>query len=301
MFRRYIIPLFALLGFILAIRTVIVGNKTPPFAPPVVDPPVVPYASFVAGSGIVEPKSENISIASPIAGVVQKVHVQIGEKVKAGDPLFTLDERELTARKAVQRANVEVANKELSDVRDQYNLWNSVKDKRAVSEEEFIKKRNALVTGEERLRLSQAQLAATEVDLERHTIRAPIDGEVLQVKVRVGEFAPAQAMSNPLMLLGATDTLHVRVDIDENDAWRVKPGEKGRAYLRGNTELSVPLEFVRFEPYVIPKRSLTGESTERVDTRVLQVIYSFKPGTIPVFVGQLMDVFIEAPERGKDK
>jgi hypothetical protein len=47
------------------------------------------------------------------------------------------------------------------------------------------------------------------------------------------------------------------------------------------------------EAYVVPKRSLTGESTERVDTRVMQVVYSFKRGRLPIYPGQLMDVYIE--------
>ncbi len=64
---------------------------------------------------------------------------------------------------------------------------------------------------------------------------------------------------------------------------------------RGNGSLKIPLEFVRFEPYVIPKKSLTGDSTERVDTRVLQVIYRVKDQNAPLHVGQQMDVYIEAP------
>ena len=122
------------------------------------------------------------------------------------------------------------------------------------------------------------------------------DGEVLQVKVRAGEYAPAAAMQNPLMLIGSVETLQLRVDIDENDAWRVRPGAAAKASLRGNSSISTGLTFLRFEPYIVPKRSLTGESTERVDTRVLQILFSFPRGTIPVYVGQLMDVFIEAPE-----
>jgi hypothetical protein len=65
--------------------------------------------------------------------------------------------------------------------------------------------------------------------------------------------------------------------------------------MRGNRELQTPAQFVRFEPYVVPKRSLTGDTTERVDTRVLQVLYRFNRGDLPVYVGQQMDVFIEAP------
>jgi len=56
----------------------------------------------------------------------------------------------------------------------------------------------------------------------------------------------------------------------------------------------VELEFVRIDPYILPKRSLTGDNSERVDVRVLQVIYRFKPPAFPVYVGQQMDVFIEA-------
>ena len=55
------------------------------------------------------------------------------------------------------------------------------------------------------------------------------------------------------------------------------------------------MTFEYVEPYVRPKKSLTGSSTERVDTRVLQVVYSFPNGTIPAYVGQQMDVFISAP------
>jgi hypothetical protein len=54
---------------------------------------------------------------------------------------------------------------------------------------------------------------------------------------------------------------------------------------------------VRFEPFVVPKKSLTGDSTERVDTRVLQVIYQIENGNLPLFVGQQMDVFIDANDQ----
>jgi hypothetical protein len=97
------------------------------------------------------------------------------------------------------------------------------------------------------------------------------------------------------MRLGNLDRLHIRVDIDENDAWRFKPGVRAAAFLRGNRDLSAEVYFVRVEPYVTAKTSLTGSSTERVDTRVLQVIYGFDRSLLPVYVGQQMDVFIEIP------
>jgi hypothetical protein len=82
--------------------------------------------------------------------------------------------------------------------------------------------------------------------------------------------------------------------VDEHEAWRVIAGASAIAHLRGDSSRKTPLQFVRFEPYVVPKKSLTGDSTERVDRRVLQVIYRIERQDLPLFVGQQMDVFIDA-------
>jgi hypothetical protein len=96
------------------------------------------------------------------------------------------------------------------------------------------------------------------------------------------------------ILLGSIDELQVRADVDEQIAPRVKPGSKAVGYLKGDTQHPIPLEFVRIEPYITPKRNLTGSSAERVDTRVLQVIYKFPNGIARrIYVGQQMDLFME--------
>ena len=142
---------------------------------------------------------------------------------------------------------------------------------------------------------AEAQVRAAKTDLDRLTVRASVDGTLLQVKVRPGEFAQAGPLAEPLMLLGRTDVLHIRVDVDENEASRIRPGAAAVAYVRGNASIRTPLAFVRIEPYIVPKRSLTGDTTERVDTRVLQVLYAFDPKGLPVYVGQQMDVYVDAP------
>ena len=162
-----------------------------------------------------------------------------------------------------------------------------------------MKKRFAAQKAEAQLAQARAELKSSETELDRLTVRAPVDGQVLQLKVHPGEFAPVAATAAgqpPLILFGSVALLHVRVDVDENDAWRVRVGAPATGYLRSNKNIKTPLTFVRFEPYVLPKKSLTGDSTERVDTRVLQVIFSFTRGDLPIFVGQQMDVFIDALE-----
>jgi len=139
----------------------------------------------------------------------------------------------------------------------------------------------------------QALLQQQKIELERHTVTALIDAEVLQINIRPGEFAQAGVASSGLILLGSTDVLNIRVDIDENDAWRFREKAQATAYVRGNNNLTSPVTFARVEPFIVPKRSLTGDSNERVDTRVMQVLYSFPRTALPVLVGQQVDVFIE--------
>ncbi len=145
---------------------------------------------------------------------------------------------------------------------------------------------------------ADAQVKQIETDIERRaSCRRPVAGVVLQVNVRPGEFVAAPA-SNDLVVLGAIDkTVYVRVDIDEHDIPRFKKGAPAQASLRGNPAVQYPMTFVRTEPYVIPKKSLTGDNTERVDTRVLQVIYDLDTKDRPIYVGQQMDVFIDVAER----
>jgi HlyD family secretion protein len=292
--RFLILPFLAIVGIIFVIRTVISGSVPQPIATPLIAPPQSPFPRFVAGSGIIEASSENIAIASPLAGVIKQVFVKAGDDVRQGDPLFALDDRDILAEISVRQAQVVKSQALLEDTQTQLAIYKSVNDIRAIMRGELLKRESAVSVAKAGVTEAEALLTAAQTTLDRMTIRASITGEVLQIKARIGEFAPAQALSAPLMVLGSVTPLAVRVDIDENDAWRVASGREASANLRGNTEISFPLSFVRFEPYVVPKRSLTGESFERVDTRVLQAIYSFDKGELPVYVGQLVDVYIEA-------
>jgi HlyD family secretion protein len=306
--KRVILPLIGILAAIWAAYSVV---RTQPRRAPT-DPPSPPamsdFTDTVAAVGLIEASTENIWIGTPLPGVVETVFVTAGQYVKSGDRLFELDTRQLRAELAVRwqavsvaRARLRVTEARIADLQRQLDFAEQVKDKRAISTEELTRRRSAVETATAELDQVRAEIAAAEsqvrsveVDLERSVVRAPLAAEVLQVKVRVGEFAPAAATASPLILLGRSKPLHVRVDVDEHEAWRVQQGAHAVGHVRGNAELKAPLEFVRFEPFVVPKRSLTGDSTERVDTRVLQVIYRVAADDVPLFVGQQLDVFIDA-------
>jgi RND family efflux transporter MFP subunit len=304
-----LLPGVAAVGLVIAILVAVQARTELPRSAAVAKPGEAPFASYIGGAGMVEASTDNISIGTAEPGIVKTVSVKVGDKVAAGQTLFDIDDREKRADQRIKQANlnkakaaVDEATASLEDSRAQYELVRSVTDPRAVSVDDVQKRRNAQALAEAKLEsaraavtVTEAELASAESAVQRLTVRAPVAGKVLQVNVHPGEYAQTGILSTPLMRLGASDLLHIRVDIDENDGWRFKPGARGVAYLRGNKDLKADLAFVRVEPYVTPKASLTGSSTERVDTRVLQVIYRFDPTRLPAYVGQQVDVFIEAP------
>ena len=291
--RKSIVLYLSILGVIAAILLAIEMHEKIPTPPPLVQPASNPYHSSVAASGIVEAMSENISMGVPSAGLVMEIKVQVWDRVQKDQELFRLDDRDLRAQLEVQRSKIRVAEASLLKLQDQFSRLQSVKDPRAVSIEEVRTRENDVAVAEAQLKFAEAEVRETEAMIERLTIRAPKDGTILQNNIRPGEYV-ALTPKEPAMILGDLENLQVRADVDEQDASRVQSGRPATAYLKGMARIAIPLKFVRIEPFVIPKQSLTGASSERVDTRVLQIIYAFEqPGKEKVYVGQQVDVFIE--------
>ena len=275
---------------------------------PVVPPARPAFERTVAAVGMIEPSSEIITVGSPHPGLVTSVMAKAGQEIRSGDPLFQLDDRHLRAAVRLQqsqvdtaKARVETARAQLEDLSDQLARAEKLESQTVVSTEEATRKRFAARLAKARVTEAEAErdaavasLHSVETELERSVVRSPIDGTVLQVKVKPGESIATGAAPGPLMLLGRLDPLHVRVDIDEHEGARVATGAPATGHVRGHPQDSIPLRFVRMEPLVIPKKSLTGDAGERVDTRVLQAIYRIEPGRTNLFPGQQLDVFIEA-------
>lgn len=306
---RWILPAVALVGIGYAlIFTTVLAKREPSLAEPLAMPAESRYASSISASGLIEASSRNIPVGSFLSGIVASVPVTEGDRVEAGAPLFILDRRAAAAALAVAErelaaaeAKVAEAETERADREDQLRRVQRLKSGEVVTEDRLFRLRfaaqaaeAALVAARAAVDVAGAEVAAARVTLERLTVRAPIAGRVLKVNVRPGAFVVAGETREPPVLLGEDKVLHVRAQVDENDIWRFRPGAPAEAVVRGNRTLRFPIAFVRVEPYVVPKRSLTGDTTERVDTRVLEVVYSFEPKDLPVYIGQQVDVFVQA-------
>ena len=304
---RYSTYLLAIAG-VIAMGVVLqtIRSQETAMPPPPVAPPLKNAPDDIAATGILEAKDENVAIGVPVPGLVEVVKVVVNQVVKEGDPLLILDDRELRASLlkqqaaiAIAQANLAINRAQLAKVQDMLDRMTSITDQRAISQDDLRNRSNDVLVAKAQMQAAEAQLFSAKADvqqtellIDRLTVKAPKSGTILQVNIRAGEYA-SPANKQPALVLGDISTLHVRADVDEQNAMEVASGLDATFSLKSDSSKKFKVQFVRIEPYVIPKVSLTGASTERVDTRVLQVIYKLeKPKDQPLYVGQQVDVFI---------
>jgi HlyD family secretion protein len=260
--------------------------------PPVFKPVSSPYDSAIYANGIIESDQSsgaNINIYPEVSGPITQVLVREGQTVSAGTLLFTIDD-------SVPGANVELAEANLKAARDQYDKRRAAYD----IDPKSISK-DVLDTTEDAVNQAAATLKAANALLQKFSVKAPLDGVVLALNATAGSYVSSQGAYDaytqgfdPLVVMGAPQNyLAVRCYVDEILVSRLPSPWHIRAQmsLRG-TDIKVPLEFVRVQPYVSPKIELSNERQEQVDLRVLPVIFRFEKKDAPVYPGQLVDVYI---------
>lgn len=296
------------LGFY-SLKYILKANQNKPMVSANVTPSTKPAdLPMVAGSGVVEPSSELIQISPQVPGIISEVLVKVNQEVKMGDVLFRLDCRELKAQQksrqaqlALAQKNIELSRVDVQEKKDKLDRYLKIKDARAVVQEELSARQFAYENSKSRLEVAKSQwqenkafLDEIETAISLREVKSPIDGTILQVKARLGQFAPANILSEALMTIGNLNPLYIRVDVDEADIDRIDFQAIATANTRGSHDQK-KASFIRVEPLVIPKKSLTNALNERVDTRVLQVIYALEDQR-QIFVGQQVDVFIPSIE-----
>jgi len=151
--------------------------------------------------------------------------------------------------------------------------------------------------------------AASEALLAKYTLRASQDGIVLSINSVKGAYVSPQGAydsytqgSDPVLILGNNDAhLNVRCYVDEILVTRLPlPAQiKAQMTIRG-TDIHLPLTFDRIQPFVSPKIELSDQRQERVDVRVLPIIFRFeKPKNVNLYPGELVDVFIGKQDEEK--
>jgi multidrug efflux pump subunit AcrA (membrane-fusion protein) len=308
--RENIILSLAIFGFFGAlVFSTIQGRQSSLPANQITSPPISPFVHNISGTGLVEANTRNINVGSFSAGIVDIVHVKEGDIVKKGTPLFSLDRRTAEADVTIQQKRVneaeaqfELSKVNLVEAENQLRRARSMKPGIAISNEEMQKRIFSVdkaqleaILKAQVLEQQKSLLNLAKINLDKLTIKAPSNGLILKVRVKPGEFISEQTSSEHApILMGNHSPLHLRVQIDENDFWRFKPEAKAIAYLKSNKDIKFSLSLVRVTPYAMPKQHLNGDSSEKVDTRIIEVIYKIDEPNPNVLIGQQLDVFIEA-------
>ncbi|HLY91122.1 MAG TPA: efflux RND transporter periplasmic adaptor subunit [Acetobacteraceae bacterium] len=251
----------------------------------------------IAGSGLVEAGSGTIAVASPVAGVVASVAVQWGEQVHRGDLLFRIDDRDIADTRPVAAAELEKARLAIPAASQAFMAAQRLLADQLTTMQDVSTRKADLAAAHAAVTVAEAQLRRIDAEIARRTVRAPTSGRILKINLRPGEYADPASSAGPPLLMGSDQRLNVRAEFDEYDVWRLRDGTAAIGTVPGNPAIRIPLRFERIEPYVLPKTNLSGAATERTDTRVLQVIYSFDPKSLPVYIGQRLDVEVATTGR----
>lgn len=144
---------------------------------------------------------------------------------------------------------------------------------------------------------AQAQVAEAQAYADKALVRSPIDGVLLRKHRRAGEMVSTN-FDTPVVTVGDVTTLRVRADVDEKDVARIEVGQRAYAMADAYGDKRFNGKVIRIAKMLGRKNIRTDDPAERLDTKVLETLIEFEPGTsIPV--GMRMDVFILLDSAGK--
>jgi len=305
--RNKILTGIAIFGIILGLGSAYFMKLRPKSEPPAFKPASNPYRSGIYANGIIESAQQsgaNVNMYPEVSGTVMKILVSEGQQVRRGEPLLVLDDTVQRSTAESAKAGVAVAKATLAGVQAQYDKlkasWQL--DQRSVSRDALDTAENAIRSSKANLELARKQFDAASALLGKYTLTAHENGTILAINTSPGSYISSQGGYNsytsgyvPVIVMGNPDNnLQVRCYVDEILIQRLPEPKRLSASMsiRGTT-ISIPLKFVRFQPNVTPKIELSSQRTERVDVRVLPLIFSFnKPENVTLYPGQLVDIYI---------
>lgn len=300
--------IIACIGILAGLISVIVYNERNQPQPPI-SVNFNPYENGIYATGIVEsyqPTGSNANIYPEVSNRVTKIYVTNGQTLKKGDPILAIDDsvqREVVGKDLAQtvldKANIVNVQKQLDKLQTAYSL-----DPKSVSKNALDNAINAVKIAQAAIHVDTQQYQADNNLLKKYIMKAPFDGVVLRIVPSVGDYVSPQGSYDtytqtliPSVQMGiVTPYMQVRAFVDEILVPHLPAPTQieGTLFIRGLNNLSIPLEFLSIQPYTIPNIELSDERNERVDVRVLPIIFKFKkPSDINVFSGQLVDVYIK--------
>jgi len=217
--------------------------RSPPLPPP---PPsgVVALADVtqtVQAAGVLQARTR-VDVGAQVSGQIQTLHVQLGQRVKKGELLVSLDPElarndvaQSEAALAQARASLDSGKVDAEAARKEVARQHRLLAGQATAATEAEKAETELAKIEAALRGQAATVARLEAELENRQLKlsytrimAPMDGTVVNLPVQVGQTVIAVQVTPVLLTLADLDTITVRTKVPEADIQAVKPGQTAR-------------------------------------------------------------------------
>ncbi|KTC93476.1 efflux RND transporter periplasmic adaptor subunit [Legionella cincinnatiensis] len=259
---------------------------------PQIQPAPVAVNEEMIVPAIIDATNDITHIPTLQSGIIKKINVTVGQMVKQGEILFSLDDTVGQHNVAVNKSalkqaenNLIIQTKNLKHIKAQLKRLKSI-DKRAINQADVREKTHEVKMGtiqieqlQHSLDTAKANLRNAELALSQLHVVAPKDGIILQINAHVDEFVGG---GSQIILLGDAQKVIVRVSIEERDTKKFSP--EASAYLTGE-DLNIPLTFIQLDRYII--------QNDRLNARVQEALYFYKRDDHPNLVaGRQFDAHI---------
>lgn len=277
--------------------------------------------------GRVESVNGEVEVCAQMSGTLAAVLVEEGDWVTNGTVLAEVDARREKAAldlAVAKLARIKVGNgkeevaaveahrdaiaAELAFAESELQRGVKLREQKVVAEDEWERRqqraatlRKQLVSAEkqaealkrgplpEEIAVAEAETAAARVAYDLRLVRADSDGTVLELRRHTGD-AVSVIYPTPILRMADTRRLRVRIEVNEQDAYRVKSGLKGEFTTFGASKLGGQLVVKTILPSFVPRRLFEPDSTVRIDTRTLNVLCEVQNTALPVYSGQRITV-----------
>ena len=185
---------------------------------------------IVVATGTIEPARE-VQVRPRIAGIIEKIHVEAGDSVTAGQPLIEIERELLAARVREAEAGLKGARIELRYAKIALARTDKLRSEGAVSPDKLDEANSRYEAAGAGVARTAARLDSLSTQLGYATVSSPLSGRVLDIPVEEGgAVSPVTAVTGGTVLLSlaATDQLHLKGLVDENEIARVALGQPVR-------------------------------------------------------------------------
>jgi HlyD family secretion protein len=250
----------------------------------------VPGRGLIAGNAIVEPRQPSTKVAAAVPGRIAMIAVQEGNKVKRGAVLVQLDDAPERAALKAAAADLAAAEARAQMSAEEFRRTEQIAKGGAATADELDKARQQSEIDQRTFVATEARRDQAKANLDQLTVRTPIDGEILQVKYRVGEYVTPGG--DPVVVMGDISALRVRIDVDERDIGHIAVGDSAFAVADAYPGKKFTGRVVEIGRMMGRKNARTDDPTERIDTKILETVIELDDpdGLVP---GQLVTGYIK--------